>query len=506
MASICPSPPFPGYVEGSASHRFALSMVVIFPIYLFAALVVFHFASKDSLYLRKRPFSLLLLNVAGAMVPYLSTAVFDFMGSEHFNCSVFYLMVYMSNTALCYPVVLKLTGYYEKVATVRLQRQLQTDPSVLGKEHDPFRREMSTSNFVCYIKFVFCRSRRESDKINALRFTQTIGSALVWFFLTAFPFFLAFCIRIGMNPQWVHCVGCELEPVDAGAILGIALAALICSAIANPSFFTWNYRESRRDPLWILRECMLCWHVGGVFFNLAMILHLIDPQGIYFTQRLFNWRTFTLFSAVVLIYIQTFHQVLVSGWIRKKVLLASSMFSREEKFQQVLCDKGLLRKLETFLDFELTGEILQFILAVHEFKKLSGQRSQQQQQQHVYGETTLEQTEDVELMSFASATSNNGPEATLDEKAQFILNTYVLEASPREINVRSDMRLRAMDAPVSATMFDEVYEEVKTNFLNDSFARFLKRLGEETGLKKARRQVASQQALTSTTSDKSSDV
>ena len=67
---------------------------------------------------------------------------------------------------------------------------------------------------------------------------------------------------------------------------------------------------------------------------------------------------------------------------------------------------------------------------------------------------------------------------SMEERARFILNTYIEIGGIREINISSGMRHKVLQAPYSTQMFDDVYEEVKGNFLRDSFTRFLKRLGQ----------------------------
>ena len=268
------------------------------------------------------------------------------------------------------------------------------------------------------------------------------------FLLTFFSFFLVYIGRLASNPQWVYCNGCELESIDAALLLGISVFALSCSAVANRGFF--RCKRSKRDPLMIINECMLGWHLGGALYNLAYVLFLIDPNGVYFVQGAFNWRMFTLFATCVLFHVQTAHQVLVSRIRKRKVLLQATDLSLLERFNEVLEDRQLRGELTKFLEGELSAETLLFLDAVEEYKK-SG---------------------------------------VTQQKGQLIVTNFILRGSPNEVNISSVTRSQLSTVSVfDERTFDVSFSEVKDNFLRDGFSRFLTRLARQDALSKPRKTV-----------------
>jgi len=440
----CPTAPFPGLIKGSAGHQFALAATILFPLYIVFATLVFYSMRETSVFLRKRSIPLLLLGGAGTMVSWACTVLYDYIGSENFPCALFFFLVYASNSAVSFPLVLKIVRYHNQVALFRLGRQLQEGQADLLEgliQKDPLSGELSIRTFAAHIRVVFCLSRSKGDRILNARFSRTYALNFVWFCLTSFPFFLVFIIRLGMNPQWITCTGCELETFDAAIILGIATSALIMSAFANANSLT---RVSRRDALRIVRECMMSWMLGGLFFNLSFVLFLADPGEVY-KQGLFNWRFFMVFATGLLYYIQTIHQVFVSGRLRREVVLAPNL-DQGDRFAEVMYDKELRSKLLMFLDTELSSEVIKFLTAVDEYKRIYGQEGCQ-------------------------------------SLGRQIFSTFIVRGAPLEINISSGVRSKLLymmpPGNFPQDIFDIAYQEVKRNFLEDGFARFIRKLEKE---------------------------
>jgi Regulator of G protein signaling domain len=256
--------------------------------------------------------------------------------------------------------------------------------------------------------------------------------------LTAAPFFIVYFIRLAMNPSWIYCKGCEIEVFDAGYIIGIATFALILSILANPTF---SKKTSRRDGLRIVRECMWSWQISGFFFNLSFILYLTDPGQLY-ALGIFNWRMVMLFAIGMLFHVQSIHQVLLSSRIKRELVLATAL-DQNERFTEVMSNKELRAQLVTFLDSELSPEVIQFLTDVDDYK-------------------------------------NSFDKDGAQFKGRQIFSTYIQSGAPLEINISSQLRedlLRRMPrGQFEQGIFDNAYMEVKKNFLGDGFSRFIKKL------------------------------
>ena len=441
----CPTAPFPGLIKGSAGHQFALAATILFPLYIVFATLVFYSRRQTSVFLRKRSIPLLLLGAVGTVIPWACTTLYDYIGSENFPCGIFIFLVYASNSAVSYPLVLKIATYQNQVALFRLGREMQDGNTgilegLLAK--DPLSGEFSLRTLAAHIRIVFCMSRSKSDRVLNAKFSRTYGLNIIWFILTSFPFYLVYVIRLGMNPQWNTCTGCEIEPFDAAANIAIATAALLMSAFANIRVFT--SRAPKRDALRIVRECMTSWMLGGFFYNLSFILFLIDPGNVY-KQGLFNWRFVKLIATGLLYHVQTIHQVFVSGRLRREVVLAPNL-DQGERFAEVMYDKELRSKLLMFLDAELSSEVIKFLTAVEEYKRIYGQERCQ-------------------------------------SLGRQIFSTFIVRGAPLEINISSGVRSKLLymmpPGNFPQDIFDIAYQEVKRNFLEDGFARFIRKLEKE---------------------------
>jgi hypothetical protein len=443
ISTGCPAPPFPGLIKGGSGQQFALAVTILFPLYIAFATSMFFRLRKTTLFLRKRSFKLLLLCAFNTLIPWSCTALYDYIGSENFPCGLFVFLVYISNPSVSYPPVLKIAQYYNQYALFKLARELQNtresnveDETVLGV--DPLKGEISLRSVKAHLRVAFCFSRVKQDQILNAKFARTYAFAVLWFLLTAAPFAVVYFIRLAMNPQWLYCTGCELEVFDAAYLIAIATFALILCALSNPSFSRWG---ARRDALRIVRECMWSWLIGGFFYNLSFILYLIDPGQVY-AQGLFNWRLVKLFATAVLFHIQSIHQIYVSKRLKRSLILAP-MLDQNEKFDEVMSNKELRSKLTTFLDGELSGEILQFLTAVDDYK-------------------------------------NNFDKDGAQFKGRQIFSTFLIRGAPYEVNISSHLRTRLIHRMPSGNfeqnIFDAAYLEVKKNLLDDGFARFIKKL------------------------------
>ena len=248
------------------------------------------------MYLKKRSFELLLLGAVGTLVPWAATALFDYIGSANFNCALLEFLCYTSNSAISYPVVLKLARYANQVSIIRLTREFELEKQLSSHNlndntknanfetnnnaransilqlfgEDPLKGEASWNTFVGHVKFALFRSKSREARILNAKFSQTFWFKVFWFGLTAFPFLVAYFIRLGTNPEWAVCTGCEIASIDAILLLCISIFALTMSILAYPM----RRRKKTGDGLKIARECFISWQSGGLFYNLAYILFL----------------------------------------------------------------------------------------------------------------------------------------------------------------------------------------------------------------------------------------
>ena len=456
QSSLCPSPSFPGVLQDSPAHTLAIAVIILFPFYILLLTLVFWYYRKFSVFLRKRPFKLYLLTCLGTFVTYFATVVYDYLGSDNYNCALLEFLTYLINPAISYPLLLKNAGYEKSISLTRLVRQIEKlesgkksslkieDSLLQGKS---LKGDISLQTFIGHVKFTFFYSRSIDSNILDAKFVQTIGFHIFWFFLISFPFLLAFFIRIGMNPQWIHCTGCEIQTIDCAILLGMNIFVQICGLIANPKFIIGKI--SRHDALRINQECYYGWQIGGLLFSLSLILFLADPGRIYFGRHIFNWRFIIMIACFYEVALQTFYPIYVAKRMKQLVLVSNSALLPEEQLNNVLADKDLSAKLQKFLDSELSGEILEFILLVENYR----QYCQQQQDENA------------------------------KHLASHIYQTYINSLSPKELNLSSQVRQKLIQLfsssyiqlPPDIELFNEAYIEIKKNLLVDGFIRFLRR-------------------------------
>ena len=441
----CPSAPYPGLIKGSPGHVFAFANVIAFPIFIAGCTLLFYVQRKSTVFLRKRSFNLLLVGALSTMIVYSSTAVYDYVGSETFPSGLLIFFVYASLPAVSLPLVFKIAGYYNTLAYNKLRNELQQKlredsqhqtGTIVGA--DPLRGEASLSTLLAHFRVAFCGSRRREDLVRNAKFNRTYAMPVLWFFIMPAPNLIAYFVRLGMNPQWNVCTGCEIETVDAAILLVFSTAILILSVIANRNR---SSRVSRRDTLQIVVECTRAWWWGGVFYSLGLILFLADPGAAY-KQGLFNYRWLILLASGMLFYWQSLHQILIARRLKQQVLLGTNL-DQSERLAEVLADKDLRMKLSLFLDIELSGEILRFLTAVDEYKAQYQREGAQ-------------------------------------DRAKEIFALFIVSGSPYEINIsfkhRNELVRLISQGNFDIGVFDAAYSDVRTEFLKDNFARFVKKL------------------------------
>ena len=164
-----------------------------------------------------------------------------------------------------------------------------------------FKAQATWETFRDHLRVVFCSSRSEQDRILNAKFSRTNLVLLYWSAIIIFPYPLAYIIRLRLNPQWINCSGCEVQPVDAGIVIGEDVIALLLATAAN------TFRVRKKDALRLSREWLWFWWLSGAWLLIAYVLYLTDPSQIY-ALGIFNWRFLLNFACLFSLYIQTVHQ------------------------------------------------------------------------------------------------------------------------------------------------------------------------------------------------------
>ena len=439
----CPSPPFPQITPGNPYSTLVFVSLIGYPIFLVLVVGVFYVNRQKNVYFSKRPMDMLIASALSTLPAYFSTVIFDFVGSDRFNCGLLLFLSYITNLCVSFPLFVKVARYENKVAILRLTRELQhvklnsqeaNALSVFGKQ--PLKGEFSLRTLIGHARYSLCRSRTRNDRILNAKFMQTTGFYFVWVSLTGFLYLVVFFIRLGMNPQWIYCTGCEVPFIDTLILIVLTTFNLSLIFLFNPNFLC--LKRHPKDGLRIIEECLITWNVGGWIYDLGWILHLTDPNQLY-SKGIFNWRYLLLCSGVPFLLVQLMYPFYLS--MKKVNLLFSTDVNEEERLSEILSDKELLYQLQKFLERELSPEILDFFLIVQKFKK----------------EPTQELGRDI-------------------------FKTFIAANSPKEINLSFRTRKRAEEAMLESNSkfevnsFDETYNEVKAHFLRDGFPRFLKQI------------------------------
>jgi hypothetical protein len=459
----CPSQPYPGLIKPSPQHTFALALTILYPFVICLFLLIFWHYKNDSVYLRKRKFRYVVLSALASLTVWAMTAVFDYVGSESFPCWLLFLLAYASLALFNLPGIFMVVGYNYEVAAIRLKYHAQraqiaastaaaagkgggddtttTAAAAAEQQQIDLTPLANVETFTAFIRVLFFHNRNHRIRLLSAKFSRSWASLVFWGWIGCFPYPLAFVVRLGMNPQWGYCTGCEIRLVDVIFFIVVNTCGYVL--VTSP-----NWRKiTRRDPLKIVREWMFLFTFNSIFVTFGYILFAIDPDGVYSSRGIFNWRLLLLAGSVSCMYIQTVHQVILARERRKALLLSEHTIDNQGRFEEVRQDKVLMSRLRAFLDIELSTEILAFLEAVEEFKKEYTKPGSQ-------------------------------------ERARLIFTNFIRTKSHMEININYDLRNQLIaqltsGGQVPIDVFDKAYELIKKAVLIDGFARFVRKFAEE---------------------------
>ena len=426
MSFSCP-PPVAGIPKGTALHEFTLAVIIVFPFAIATLFLIFYLYRNTSVYLRKRPLKLLAVACVGSLSFWASTVLYDYLGSDRFPCALFGFLVYAGCPLVGGPLLMKGLAYGSMYSVQSLR-------ATLGE----VKPVASSATFGAHVRVIFCGSRSKADRLMSAQFSLTPFFWIGWSTLTVSPYVIAYLVRLGTDPLWNQgCSGCHLSESDL-------ITLIVVNAINMTfAFLAYSFKVARRDSLRIFRECLI-----GIGFPMPLlvacyVLALIDP-GKAFANGAVNWVSFTLIPATLCVYVQTVHQVLVARSLKRKILFSEN-FDRADKLEDVMNDKNLKTALRSYLNSELSGEILMFMDACNDAKAKYAQDP-------VTGEADLRAV-------YHSFIEKN--------KAAFEVN---LPSSIREAVAQK------MKGSIDASVFDAAYEDVRNNLLRDGFPRFLNTL------------------------------
>ena len=431
----CP-PPAPVFEPGTAGQQFVLAMTILIPLFVATYVFIFWYYQQTSLFLRKRSFPIVIFCACATMVTWAMTVLYDYLGSEHYPCWFFMLLVYLASPLFAAPGVVVLLRYANEVSALRLAQKVEMrSANGIEVNLDP---EVSLETIRGHFRAVFLRSRVERDRILHAKFSRTDFALLFWATIFVFPFPLVYMIRLSTNSEWLECSGCQVGTFDGAFVLVTDVFAFGLVVSSN------SFQVRKRDSLRLIREWLWIWSASIFWVIIAYTLYLTDPGGAYANGK-FDWRFFLNFSCLSSLYVQTVHQILIARRLKRQLLQMPNI-NRSERFEDVRRDKELASRLRSFLDAELSSEILKFLDAVDNFR------------------------------------TNYDKEGT-QQRAKKIFEDFIRLHSPFEVNISSELRynLQAKLAYglIEIHAFDDVYTLVKESLLVDGFARFLQKLAKD---------------------------
>lgn len=259
------------------------------------------------------------------------------------------------------------------------------------------------------------------------------------------PYFVTFLVRLGTNPQWMTCSGCDVSSTDT-----ILIMVYMC-VLLSLALLTFSFKVKKIDALRVVREWLYSWTVSTVSSLIVYILYLTDPGNVY-ADGIYNYRELISVCALSTLYFCSVHQVLISRSLKRKLLLLPTL-NRADRFEDVMRDKSLSQQLGNFLDVELSNEILLFLRAVNSFR-----------------------------VAFP-----NSKELVRQRKALEITKLFIEPRSHFEVNLPHDVRQSVLEniakENFTVNLFDQAYEGVKRTLLDDGFARFLHKLERDNRLR-----------------------
>lgn len=438
-----------------SAHSFALFLIIFFTIYLTVSCVVFRIQQPHYVFLRKRPFKYVVAKCMLSGIGVLSyTAVYDYVGAANFPCWLLIVLFHTFAATSPIPLTLKMAQYSNEVAAVNLAKKLNTEQQESSMNSNSnggptpapiyFPASCTRETFAAYVRLTFGsrggKTATLRDKVLRLQFMRSYGFIAIYLPLPLILGWIAIGIHVGTNP-WVHmgCAGCRLGPMD----FALQLANVSCGVVL--CMLTLPAQALRRDPLRILREVRDCF-ATYVIVGIAYIICLADPGGVTATGQ-FNWLILSLITSFALVYITTWHQILVAKRLRKILFTVNQ--NRDECYAETMADPTLKKELRQHLDSELSSEIYLFL-------------------------------EYAELYRTKRAGGKHSPESVA-KCGQEMFDLFIKRGARNEVNLSARVRdpiIRAFthggEIPEDVFMLAE--EEVLDSFLDDGFVRFMAKM------------------------------
>lgn len=427
---MCSSPPQPPFAPlDELALALSLAATVLFPVGVLASVLFFFSMRKFSTRLRKRNTTLLVISACSVVgAGWSTTVLYDLVGATHYPCALFGLLFYLACPLSGGPLLLKVLHYSSSIALQKLRENPDADLSP----------NASWSFFTAHLKFTFRRQAcTREERVKSTRFASTRAYLLMWLSIPTLPYLVAYIAKLAATPSWNQgCYGCELDLADCIILLCINFGNMLII------FLTVGvHRKSKRDPLQIMHEGFWGNFLALMCINLGLILMVTDPGSAQLEGRI-RFRAVTLLAGVVIIYMQTVHQVF-TAILFKRHLLTLERVDMEDRFRDVRMNKELNKQFQAYLYSELSGETLRFLDAVEAFR--------------------------------------TGGKDGLAARAMDLFKRFVERGRAlEEINLPHSIRDEITTAIVSGTltlqMFDAAYVDIKQSLLRDAFARFVNRL------------------------------
>lgn len=439
-----------------AASRFHVALMVIVPILTFAMLAHFFLRRRISILTKRRSRLLVAIVASGIMTSYGAILIMD---HSPYACWLRSLLDAVTVPLLVGPLIMRLAQYRAAVALrVRakyvvgcnfktisggdalsraaklstLSQSFKVNGSQDGEgsvtEETATTTTAPSNTYRRALRFCGMDASRTS-----MEFVARPEFVFLWLIVVMVPYVLFFGIHYAMNPRVAFCTYCKMDLNEiVFYITSLVILIVVGLYIAAPLY------KDQPDPLGMLKEFMLVWTVSGSIGVLALLLHAIDPNQLYYPRGEFVWRWILFICELSVMFFQTTYQFIeVRRW-RHRTLVLGSGLTAKELFKEIYRDPTLHNLLRAHMQAELNDEALLFLQEVDAWKLLKDGRQR---------------------------------------TARFIYDTYLRTGSPNEVNISSAhaeaVMLRCEKGNVNEDVFNECVDEIKGLIVVDVLPRFL---------------------------------
>ena len=442
----------------------------------------FYVNRTRNVHMFRRSFPLLCVAAFGTINVVFTVSALDLIGHENFPCWLIGLLIHSQIPLLTVPLITRLARFRSDVARQKalLRRRIAAGPGASTSQGvaaavDFELKHVGWAHMWAYIRFLMSGPRRRDrhsatpnvdpkqvqvqtppqlprDVADASATASVAGSIapstremakdfiasprfyVFWFVVSITPFVAGYLVFVGIYPFYTNgCTGCELTIPETSWLL--ALVAVFFSAGIASAYRVWRFTT---DSLGLVPEFFATWIVGGSG-GLGLLFFVLDPAGLQFQDRTFNWRWITCCTCTGMTFCQSSLQVFVA---QRRIETLGLTIDAADAFDIIMAKPTRKQALREHMADELSLESLDFVEAVDAWK------------------ATYEAQRE-----------------TRQRRARAIYDEFLHPRSPRLINVPADVFESTAKVfgrgNVPPTAFDEAREEVMRLIFSDVLPRFL---------------------------------